>query len=49
MIQLVSANVGNEILFDVIVIVSDGVKSLSILDDKFTEIRLVVEQFSKVF
>jgi len=49
MIQLVSANVVNESIFDVIILVSDGVKSLSLLEDKYNEVRLAVENFSKVF
>ncbi|CAK5024157.1 unnamed protein product [Meloidogyne enterolobii] len=48
MIQLVSANVVNETIFDVIILVSDGVKSLSLLEDKYNEVRLAVENFSKI-
>ncbi|KAF7638486.1 CYTOSOL_AP domain-containing protein [Meloidogyne graminicola] len=48
MTQMISANSVDNNIFDVIVIVSDSVQSLSILDDKFSEIRLAVEQFSNV-
>uniref|UniRef100_A0A915M836 Cytosol aminopeptidase domain-containing protein n=1 Tax=Meloidogyne javanica TaxID=6303 RepID=A0A915M836_MELJA len=48
MIQLVSVNVVNESIFDVIILVSDGVKSLSLLEGKYNEIRLAVENFSKI-
>uniref|UniRef100_A0A1I8BPM8 CYTOSOL_AP domain-containing protein n=1 Tax=Meloidogyne hapla TaxID=6305 RepID=A0A1I8BPM8_MELHA len=48
MIQLISANIVKETIFDVIILVSDGVKSLSLLEEKYNEIRLAVENFSKI-
>jgi len=48
MIELISANSIRDRLFDVIIIIADGINSLNHLDAKCPEIRPIIENFSKV-